>query len=405
MIFVTTNLSESVNLLYKHREKMVKKNKRPNFYLITVVLVLIICISCYMLLYIEVDIPTYVRYVANLSTRKFNETLGDLKNANVMQNISYVNLSASNPELMHLLSCDVQPKFLGPVVKDPSVYLKTCFRDCGGNSEVVQIEHENEEWIYGSTKLGIGAWCVVHPPDCNLKTSYVVRTVNAVKCQSKFPHLFGGVTGDLIVACNDYERQSANSQLWDMAENVQITGANVRNLSIRSEDELLPDGSRRFVCKFGEGPNGNKFTHLPNLPYHPIEDRCIEDVPFASLDAHVNWTKNSFTCECGDFNKTRIKNKDPNDKQSKCTSCISSYDESKKLFTLARECWTVNFPMQRLMMNPYLLPCPGDKFNSAGNFCVKEEFHHVFPAYDEDHAYGLPFVVSNTFVNHDYGHS
>ncbi|CAI6372849.1 unnamed protein product [Macrosiphum euphorbiae] len=88
-----------------------------------------------------------------------------------------------------------------------------------------------------------------------------MMTVNSVICRAKFPKLFGGPTGNLVVACNDTRINNPLNVLWDYRYDKVVDPFTV---TLNDSDELLADGNFRFRCNFGGRDNmHNKYIEHP----------------------------------------------------------------------------------------------------------------------------------------------
>jgi hypothetical protein len=300
---------------------------------------------------------------------------------------------------------------MGPIGEN---YTSLCANTCGGAGRLVTIESDQDEYYVNGTKLGIGVWCTVRPLPCNLKTGYVVASINSYVCRPKYPNMFGGPTATNILACNNDVYGATGSQLWDYKFNVAVEPSTV---IMTNENELLPDGEYRFRCKFGRDTNRNAYVANPLNRFHPMRNWCNKTVPSAHPDVQLKITSNPNTwiCDCGDYQVTRVKNADPQNPQSTCSACILEYEgnlteERIKGLNIIypRPCFNVNSPYVQVLSD---CPCNPQAFVSITPFCDRMKFNLAVLSNQTEVEKAMPFcgiatldVSSDNNVRNDRYH-
>ena len=215
-----------------------------------------------------------------------------------------------------------------------------------------------------------GSWCILNSVSCNPKTSYVVATVNSTMCKSKYPNMFGGPSGNNVIACNNEYYPATGSILWDNLKNEPVDPLTI-NMS--HEDETLSDGSFRFTCQFNEDINKNKYIAHPLNRFQPIRDPCKNTIYDASSDINAIINTTDWFCNCGNYSETRVKNIDPGNPKSTCTSCLmKKLDPSTDKVTVPFNCFTLKSSYKDAKE---MLPCISSKFIEHGNQCMTMDLH------------------------------
>lgn len=340
------------------------KAKLGGIYLLIFSIILCVVIVYFFSL-LKINISEYTKYLVNTTTTLLNKDLAQLINANTLSNLPNINISTNNADLNEMISCSDSLKYLGPINtsdENYKAYRNLCKNTCGGNGELIIIK-EGQEYIFENTFLDPGVYCTINPPICNMNTGYVVATINSTICKSKYPSMFSGPTASHIIACNNEKYAATGSVLWDYANNEAVDPITV---VMTHENETLPDGSYRFRCKFAETSNGNPYIPHPLNRFHPLVDACNKTIVRASYDVHANVQENSWTCECGDYDITRVKHLDPGNLKSTCTSCFHSIvnDNENSSVKVPYLCFNTN----SLYSAPKTMqPCL--EFNTNGNNC------------------------------------
>lgn len=282
-----------------------------------------------------------------------NEKLRNLLNGNAIQNLPAINIITTNPNVNRLQSCRDGPIYMG---RDATEF--SCKQMCGTNGSTFYVGERDEIFSNGQ-RLRPGMYCGLVPPNCNLNTTYAVATANSVACRSKFPRMFGGPEGNQIIACNNSLYTNPGNVLWDYATNGRVTQFH----ELFDTNEKLPNGEYRFRCKFDDDEFGNAFIPHVLDRLHPQRNYCTQNI-FRGSRAIQQMPDG--TCDCGDYQNTRVRNKFPNDPRSECTSCFTLYHQRDKFAEGGSRCFT-NF--SRFGSIGTDLPCLPSKFPNEGNFC------------------------------------
>jgi len=322
-----------------------------NIIIFTIITIIIIATVIYMMMYFDYDLSPIFKYLNTLNRTLQNKHLSNLLNNNTLNNLPSLNLITNNEYVNQLQKCADGPVFLGTMTITDDVM---CKRICGSAGQPLNVAFDDVIFS-NNQQLQQGGWCTINRPDCNLNTTYVVATANSYVCKSKFPRLFGGETGNRIIACNNYQYFNPNNTLWDYLHNRRVTPQTI----ITDEDERLPDGSYRFRCKFGDDMLGNQYLphHLDR--FHPMRNFCTENIYKASRA--ITLTDN-FKCDCGNFLETRVKNKIIGDQSTQCTPC---YDEVT-IGKIGYDCITPYSTYVNLYTST---PCLPSKQTSIGTEC------------------------------------
>ena len=354
---------------------MVSKAQLGGLFLV-VISIIIIFVIIYFFTLATIDVQGYWDYVAKLNLQLLNQNIASLLNGNALVNLPNINLVTNNPEIEEQQNCRNGAIYMGPA--DGDDYTQQCFNTCGNQGQLIEIS-DNDEYYSNGLKLNVGIWCVIQRAECNMKTGYVVATVNSVLCRTKYPNLFGGVNAAVITACNNEAFPSTGSVLWDYLRNEAV---NPLTIQMTDEDEQLPDGSYRFQCKYSDDEFGNQYIPHPLNRFHPMRDLCNKTILQAARSVGVKITNKSWYCDCGDFDITRVKNQDPNDPQSTCTSCYLNIDPVTKTYQAPYRCTTLAAPYNMVTTD---LPCNPYKFTRPGNLCDQLTLKiQQLPANDND---------------------
>lgn len=334
----------------------------------------VLALLIYILLYYKFD-KKITRDIEDTVTDLYNGPLASLLNGSGINNIPNLNLVTTNPEVAKANNCEKGPIFIG----DTSGTDADCIRTCVNSGAKVINVADGETAIYNSTILQRGAHCYIGPrPECNMKTSMAMMTVNSIVCRSKFPKLVGGPSGSTIVACNNNLINDPQNILWDYKGNARF---NPFTSTITDEDELLPDGTGtgtyRFRCRFnGVDVRGNLYQEHPFDRLHPIINYCADSIYRAHPDVKTIFSKDrkTFECDCGDPNETRVRHLDPNDRRSQCADIslsIKSDIKERKIMTVPYRCFTLYSTLDDVGKYP---PCPDDQFTRDGSQLGSVEF-------------------------------
>lgn len=288
--------------------------------------------------------------------------LQSLLNGSGINNIPSLNIITTNAAVATANQCGRGPVNIGLSGTDSD-----CVKVCANSSAKAVQVGPDEQYYYGSFALNEGANCIIGPrPECDTKTTIVLMTINSVVCRSKFPRIIGGTIGTNVVACNNRLIQSPNNVLWDYKYNEKF---NPLTTTITDEDEVLPDGTYRFRCKYrGTDSRGNTYQENPFDRFHPISNYCASLIFRAHPDVRTVFTQNNtdYYCDCGNFSDTRVKNIVEEDKRSQCSPTslqITSYDKGVKTAIIPYKCFTLFSPIDSVATS---LPCPNDQFTREG---------------------------------------
>lgn len=248
---------------------------------------------------------------------------------------------------------------------------------------------EEENVIYGGKILNVGSYCTIGPrPECNLKKTYAIMTLNSVTCRSKFPNIIGGPLGNNIIACNDSKIYDPKNKLWDYVENEEFDPLRTR---LRDENETYVENDTikyRFRCKFdGYDERGNKYLANPVNRFHPIENWCAKKIyrahPNVQTKFHLrdNNLPFDYSCECGDKTITRVQNIIPNDKRSQCASVAftdKKLAKNKYRKTIVYDCFNL---YSKFADVGRMFPCSEENYLREGNQFDSIELDYT---YEED---------------------
>ena len=292
--------------------------------------------------------------------------LQSLLNGFGINNIPKLNIISNNQGVVTANRCAVAPVRVGDNITDFTD--ADCVRTCSNSSAHLLTIATGENAIYQSSLLDKGAYCMIGPrPECNMRTTTALITVNSVTCVPRYPKLFGGEYGNKVIACNNRVIHDTRNALWDRKTNDRVDPYTVE---LTSEEELMPEGQPRFYCRYnGMDEHNNKYVENPINRFQPIKNYCTEMLYGAHPDIKMLIADdgNSFRCDCGDFNVTRVKNMYPDEPSSQCSPHQFSDVEvlkSKRKMTVPYRCFTVNSPITEVARYP---PCPPDRFTEHGS--------------------------------------
>lgn len=332
----------------------------------TFIWVIILCVLCvFVILYyfclINVDTSEFFRYISNLSTEFMNKNLINLLNANPISNLPKINLITTNQEITNIEEkCSKGAVFMG--TDSEADYTQKCFNSCGSTGRILKIATGDEMYLNGIL-LTKGFWCSIRETNCNLRTTYIVASINGVVCKSKYPNMFGGEEGNLITACSDEITPQGTNQLWDYLNN-EIVDPSLIDMS--NEDEQLSDGTFRFRCKPGADLYGNLYIEHPLNRFHLIRNVCNKTVVAANENVLlIDDDNDNWHCDCGDFDATRVRHENPDDNQSTCTSCY--YSNTNHDYTIPIKCFRTMSDYTKFSES--LFPCLDGKYTQVGSEC------------------------------------
>ncbi|ATZ81582.1 PIF-2 [Drosophila innubila nudivirus] len=345
-------------------DNIFNKIKTWNWFAIiyTLLLCILVIYAIYLLLYYSFkdDIELENEKTA---IKLSNNKIQNLLNGSGINNIPSLNIVTTNPEIIKANECGNGPAYIGKTGTDHD-----CTQICSNSSASVINVAENEMYIYENTTLQVGAYCIIGDrPQCNMNTSYAMMTINSVTCRPRYPELIGGPLGNTIVACNNRDIIDPQNILWDYKFNEKF---NTFTTILSNVDETLEDGSYRFQCRFnGYDTRKNQYMAHPFNRFHPIRNYCASGITSAhpNVKTIINPETGTYECDCGDFNETRVKNIDPNDKTSLCSNVsfdIKDDVKNRKLMTVPYRCFNLFSPISDV--GTYL-PCPNDQLIRDGS--------------------------------------
>ena len=321
--------------------------------------IMLIAATVYTMAVFNYDFPSTFDYINKMNLMLQNKNIANLLNANPIGNLPVINIQTNNSEIERINDCGNGPVFLGA---DSDEFV--CKRICGSAGQLL-IVREGDQIFSNGLLLTEGAWCTVNRPNCNFNTTYARATVNNVSCQTKYPFFFGGESGNRLVACNNVQYFNINNVLWDNLTNSRVTPTT----KLTSEDERLSDGSYRFICKFGQDENKNKFIENLENRFHPMRNYCTKDLYAGHPDIKLT---DDGKCDCGNFNETRVQNKYEHDLSSTCTACYDRFNEETSKLNFGVNCVTVNSQYTQVTRDTV---CKPSKFIALGSLCENIELN------------------------------
>lgn len=329
--------------------------------LYTIVLCAIVVILLYALLYYSFNKNLQAEN-DELAAKLADGPLQSLLNGSGINNIPLLNIISTNPAVTKANNCGKGPVYIGNTGSDSD-----CIKVCANSSASVINVEEGETFISNSSVLQPGAHCIIGPrPECNMKTTDALMTINSIVCRPKFPNLFGGPTGTNVVACNNRLINDPQNYLWDYKYNQKV---DPWTTVVTDEDELLNDGAFRFRCRFnGYDVRQNKYMQHPFNRFHPISNYCASQIYRAHPDVQTIFKSDgTFECDCGNAQDTRVQNLDPNDKSSLCSNIIKQVEldiRNRYTITVPYKCFTLYSLLEDVGKYP---PCPNDQFTREGS--------------------------------------
>jgi hypothetical protein len=319
------------------------------FLTVVVIFVILVCMVS-----MRFDLGDYRRYINATNVLLESDDLANLLNANALGNLPSININSNNAIVNNLQSCRDGPIFMGATGSEFS-----CRQLCGANASLLQIGDRDEVFSQGE-KLQPGTWCTLNRPNCNLNTTYAVATANSVACRSRYPRMFGGVEGNRVIACNNSRDFSVTSVLWDNLLNRRVTEFTRVN---DDEDERLPSGLPRFECRFGDDDTGNQYVPHIIDRLHPMRNYCSSSILEASRQIQL---LPDGSCDCGNYQDTRVRNRLENDKFSECTNCFHLRIDANDTNRVGFRCFNMRSPYSMAFSS---VPCFPNRFLEGGNFC------------------------------------
>lgn len=321
-------------------------------------------------------------FVYNPNLIKENETLAEklkygplqsLLNGSGINNIPTLNLITTNTAISTANQCGKGPVNIGSSGTDAD-----CIKVCANSSAKAVLVQPGDEYFYGSSAMTEGANCIIGPrPECDTKSSVILMTVNSVICRSKFPRIVGGAINTTVVACNNRLIQDPKNMLWDYKYNEKF---NPLTSTILDEDELLPDGTFRFRCKFnGTDSRGNRYQEHPFDRLHPISNYCASLVYRAHPDVRTVFLDagRDYRCDCGNYDETRTQHLVQGDARSQCspyTSETTTDARGVQTITIPYKCFTLFSTIDSVAS---MFPCPNEQFTREGLQMAKVKVNYT----------------------------
>lgn len=336
-----------------------------------VLLIILLVISTILLLYYKIDDKT-IKEDDELADAYADSKMNALLNGSGINNIPNLNIVTTNSDI------DVANKCASGPIKIQKDYISdvSCQKLCMSSNASSLVVNAGDHISYNNSELSAGVYCLLGDrPECNLQTTYAVMTLNSVVCYPKYPELFGGPTGDKVVACNDSNIYDAKNYLYDNLTQQRVYSPAGLYLTSAGADELMPDGSYRFVCKFkGEDVRGNTYIQHPLDRFHPMKNECAKLIYRAHPDVVTKYgSDGSRICDCGNIQETRVANIDPNDPSSLCSSIqesVTPINKDLQILNKPYPCYTAYSPFKDIGS---MHPCPPDQFTREGNMIGKIE--------------------------------
>lgn len=340
------------------------------------ILCILVIYAAYIFLYYRFDEKRLSAANTQLKDKLRDDSLQKLLNGSGINNLPNLEIITNNTAITTAASCNKEPVLVPEASSDAE-----CIRLCANSTaHHIQVD-DGETYIYNSQTLSAGSYCTIAPrPMCNMMTSIALMTVNSVVCRPRNPELIGGMTGNTVVACNDNEISDPRNQLWDYKTNSKFDAPNLLH-TIADINERLDSGEFRYRCVFnGYDERQNPYIQHPQNRFHPFRNYCASEVYQAHPDVKTVWNDETktFTCDCGDFETTRVKNINPDDPTSYCASKsfeITTDVRNKKTLTQPYRCFNL---FSNVSDVGRYLPCPSDQFTRQGSefTTVKIPFTH-----------------------------
>lgn len=327
----------------------------------TIILCILVLFTMYILLYYSFDKNIQTRN-EELAEKLADDKLEALLNGSGINNIPNLNIITTNAAVSTANACGKGPVHIGSTGTD-----QDCIRTCANSSASVINVAEGETYIYESAILQSGANCIIGArPECNMKTSFAMMTINSIICRSRFPDIIGGPLGTTVVACNNKLITDPQNYLWDYKNNKKFDPLTT---DIIDSNEILNDGTFRFRCKFnGYDIRQNQLIHHPNNRFQPFRNYCASEIYAAHPNVKTVFNEDgTFECDCGDFAETRVQNIVPGDKTSLCSNLVQSEKvdvKERKILTVPYKCFTLFSSIEDV--GKYF-PCPNDQFTKEGS--------------------------------------
>lgn len=245
-----------------------------------------------------------------------------------------------------------------------------CSSICDTEASTYFFINENDIFVVNGSQLSSGGYCTTTslPTKCNRETSIVLYSVNTWSCIAEDPRFFAGEANSVQIAGRQHSHMilpgyEQYNILYDkLLENeVDIT----RNTFRSSWDELMDDGTRRFVviCNALDINYNLMFVN----PYNEIEclPNVCTNVQYAHTDVRPDFVNG--ICDCGDYDETRMINVTSDDPTSLCASIVNEADYDNNVYKIRTDCLKMTDNVSKLEISGVRLFCPPDIFNTTGD--------------------------------------
>ncbi|APO13925.1 PIF-2 [Plodia interpunctella granulovirus] len=255
-----------------------------------------------------------------------------------------------------------------------------CAAVCNDDRAVYFFVNPNDKFVVNGTLLMSGGYCTMNsvPRNCNSETSLILYSVNQWTCIAEDPRYFAG-EGNLVQIAG---RQHGDHILPGDADKI-VLWDNERNRAVNpvmvshryTWDDRMADGKRRFEvrCEALDIRHNLMF----NNPHNEIE--CLPNVCTT-----VNWIHRDVrpnfdngTCDCGNFNNTRVRHITDSDPTSMCASIVNRLDFQEGAYEFRVGCLSLDTPITEYHEDKLL--CPPDIFNQNTDFAYTFRVEGVVP--------------------------
>lgn len=197
-----------------------------------------------------------------------------------------------------------------------------CNDVCGGEGKYeYKYIDAHHRVVVNNRMLERGAWCLPSElAKCNLNVSYALSGIDQYQCVTAYPDIFGGSTGNRIVACLPFN--SIIDRKTDKIYSQYIPP----NFSIDDIDERLDDGSFRYQCHIPDGQYRTFAEFNLGSRFQLVSDSC------GIFESSGKLSNDLKACSCPEIDEgpllkdgIRISQMRP---CSRCTSGYSIIDEN-----------------------------------------------------------------------------
>ncbi|KAJ8670190.1 hypothetical protein QAD02_001449 [Eretmocerus hayati] len=304
-----------------------------------------------------------------------NDSIGKLLNGSAIDNIPALKILTNNESVATANRCSETPIRVGDKADDHD-----CISVCANlNAKSINVG-DGDEYIVNDTQLKRGGYCKLgRRPNCNMTTTRAFMTLNSIVCKSKFPRVFGGETGDTVLACNNTKINDPNNALWDNKLGRVVTSDNVEPNFDENESYF---GVYRYVCRInGTDDNNNRYVQHPFERLQPIRNYCAGALNSAHPEVTTVFDESgrNYRCDCGNPKRTRVTNMYKNDPttmcidQDKAASSREHDSRGKKLLRIPYNCFTIKSKVTSVAR---MLPCPGTQFLEGNSEFSVAQFNY-----------------------------